>query len=145
MAAFNKYNIFVEDFANKVHDLFGTAGSGADTLKVLLSNTAPNAATHAVRADVTEIGAGNGYSSGGTSAANVGTRSTGTLTVAGTDIVFTASGGTIGPFRYAILYNDTPTSPADPLIGYWDYGSSITLNDTETFTVDFGASLFTVT
>ncbi len=63
---------------------------------------------------------------------------------AGTDIVFTASGGAIGPFRYAILYNDTPTSPADPLIGYWDYGSSITLADTETFTVDFGATLFTL-
>ncbi len=144
MAAFNKYNIFVEDFANKVHDLFGTAGSGADTLKVMLSNTAPNAATHAVRADVTEISAGNGYSSGGSSTANVGTRSSGTLTVAGTDITFTASGGTIGGFRYAILYNDTPTSPADPLIGWWDYGSSITLNDGESFTVDFGASMFTV-
>lgn len=144
MASFNKYNIFVEDFANKVHDLFGTAGSGADTLKVMLSNAAPNAATHAVRADSTEIGAGNGYSSGGSSATNVGTRSSGTLTVAGTDIVFTASGGTIGPFRYAILYNDTPSSPADPLIGWWDYGSAITLNDGETFTVDFGASLFTV-
>ena len=144
MASFNKYNVFVEDFANKVHDLFGTAGSGADTLKVMLSNTAPNASTHAVRADATELSGGNGYTSGGASATNVGTRSTGTLTVAGTDIVFTASGGTVGPFRYAILYNDTPTSPADPLIGWWDYGSSITLNDTETFTVDFGASIFTV-
>jgi hypothetical protein len=144
MATYTKYQIFPEDLENKVHDLFGTAGSGADTLKVLLSNTAPNVATHAVRADVTEIGAGNGYSSGGASVANVGTRSGGTLTVVGTDVVFTASGGTIGPFRYAILYNDTPTSPADPLIAYWDYGSSITLNDGETFTVDFGASLFTL-
>lgn len=144
MASFVKYNQFVEDLTNKVHDLFGTAGSGADTCKVLLSNTAPNAATHVVRADVTEISAGNGYSSGGASATNVGSRSTGTFTLAGTDIVFTASGGTIGPFRYAILYNDTPTSPADPLIGYWDYGSSITLNDTETFTVDFGASILTL-
>lgn len=145
MATFNKYNQFREDLYNKVHDLFGTAGSGADTCKVLLSNSAPNTATHAVRADVTEIGSGNGYSSGGASATNVGTRTTTTFTMAGTDIVFTASGGTIGPFRYAILYNDTPTSPADPLIGYWDYGSSITLADTETFTVDFGASIFTDT
>lgn len=144
MATYNKYNQFVEDWANKVHDLLGTAGSGADTLKVMLSNTAPNAATHAVRADATEIGAGNGYSSGGASATNVGTRSGGTITVAGTDIVFTAAGGTIGPFRYAILYNDTPTSPADPLIGWWDYGAPITLNDTETFTIDFGAALFTL-
>lgn len=139
-----KYEQFVEDLAQKVHDLFGTAGSGADTLKVMLSNTAPNTATHQVRADSTEIGAGNGYSSGGASATNVGTRSSGTVTVAGTDIVFTASGGTIGPFRYAILYNDTPTSPADPLIGYWDYASSITLQNGETFTVDFSTSLFTI-
>jgi hypothetical protein len=144
MASFNKYQIFVEDLTNKVHDLFGTAGSGADTCKVMLSNTAPNAATHAVRADVTEIGAGNGYSSGGASLTNVGTRSGGTFTLAGTDVVFTASGGTIGPFRYAIAFNDTPTSPADPLIGWWDYGSSITLNDTETFTVDLGASILTL-
>jgi hypothetical protein len=61
------------------------------------------------------------------------------------DVVFTASGGSIGPFRYVIIYNDTPTSPADPLVCYYDYGSSITLLDGETFTVDFGASLFTLT
>jgi hypothetical protein len=61
----------------------------------------------------------------------------GTTTVQGTQVVFTASGGSIGPFRYAILYNDTATSPADALIGWWDYGSSITLADTETFTVKF--------
>lgn len=144
MASFVKYENFVEDLSQKVHDLFGTGGSTADTLKVMLSNAAPNAATHKVRADSTEISAANGYSAGGTTATNVGTRSGGTVTVAGTDIVFTAAGGTIGPFRYAILYNDTPTSPADPLIGYWDYGSAITLNDTETFTVDFGASIFTI-
>lgn len=144
MASFNKYNTFVGDLAGKVHDILGTSGSTADVLKVMLSNTAPNAATHTVRADVTEIGAGNGYTSGGSTATLSGTASGGTYTAAGTDIVFTASGGTIGPFRYAILYNDTPTSPADPLIGWWDYGSSITLNDTETFTVDFGASIFTI-
>ncbi len=144
MAAFNKYSIFVEDLANKVHDLLGTAGAGADTLKVMLSNAAPNASTHAVRGDASELGAGNGYSAGGASAQNVGSRASGTLTVAGTDITFTASGGTVGPFRYAILYNDTPSSPADPLIGWWDYGSSITLADGESFTVDFGSSLFTV-
>lgn len=143
MAAFVKYENFAEDLANKVHDLFGTAGSGADTLKVLLSNTAPVVGTHKVRADATELSTGGGYTSGGAAATNVGTRSGGTVTIAGTDIVFTATTG-FGPFRYAILYNDTPTSPADPLIGYWDYGSSITLAAAETFTVDFGASIFTI-
>jgi hypothetical protein len=144
MASFVKYQTFVNDLANKVHDLVGTAGSGADTCKVLLSNTAPNVSTHTVRADVTKLSTANGYTSGGSSATNVGSSSAGTFTLTGTDIVFTASGGSVGPFRYAILYNDTPTSPADPLIGYWDYGSSVTLASGETFTVDFGASLFTI-
>lgn len=140
MATFNKYQQFVEDLGNKVHDLVGTN----DTLKIALTNTAPNAATHAVLADITELGAGNGYSAGGTDTQNDGTESGGTLTVTGVDVVFTASGGTIGPFRYAVLYNDTPASPADPLIGWWDYGSAVTLQIGETFTVDFGASLFTI-
>lgn len=140
MATFNKYQKFARDLADKVHDLVGTN----DTLKVMLSNTAPNASTHAVRADVTEISAGNGYTSGGIDTQNDGAESSGTVTVTAVDLTFTAAGGSIGPFRYAILYNDTPTSPADPLIGWWDYGSSITLADGETFTVDFGASLLTI-
>jgi hypothetical protein len=141
MASYVKYNKFVEDFANKVHDLFGTN----DTLKVALTNTAPNVSTHTVLADITEISAGSGYTAGGADAQNDGTRSGGTLTNAGVDVVFTASGGTIGPFRYAVLYNDTPTSPADPLIAYWDYGASISLLDGETLTVNFAAdTLFTL-
>lgn len=140
MATYVKYNIFAEDLANKIHDIFGTT----DTFKVMLSNTAPNVSTHAVRADVTELTTGNGYTSGGIDTQNDSTRTTGTVTVTTVDCVWTASGGTIGPFRYVIMYNDTPTSPADPLICYWDYGSSITLNDTETFTTDFGASVFTL-
>lgn len=140
MAAFNKYQQFVEDLGNKVHDLVGTN----DTLKVLLSNAAPNAATHQVKADASEISAGSGYSAGGEDVQNDGSESGGTLTVTGVDVTITASGGPIGPFRYVILYNDTPSSPADPLIGWWDYGSSITLQDGESLTVDFGASLFTI-
>lgn len=144
MASYNKYNIFVEDFANAKHDVFGTAGSGADTLKIALTNTAPNTSTHAVLGDITEISAGNGYTAGGNTATNVGTRSTGTTTVAGSSTTFTASGGSIGPFRYAVLYNSTQTTPNKPLIAYWDYGSSITLADTETFTVTI-TNLFTLT
>lgn len=147
MATFNKYECFEEDLHAKVHDLFGTAGSTADVLKVMLSNTAPVLGTHKVRADVAELAAtGRGdYPSGGFSIANVGTRSGGTVTVVATDVTITAAGGTIGPFRYAIIYNDTPTSPADPLVAEYDYGSSITLADGESILVDFGANLFTAT
>jgi hypothetical protein len=137
MASYVKYNIFVEDFANKVHDLFGTN----DTLKVALTNSAPNVATHAVLADISELSGGSGYTAGGEDTQNNGTRSTGTLSVAGVDVVWTASGGTIGPFRYVVLYNDTPSAPADPLIAYWDYGSSITLQIGETFTTDFAGNV----
>lgn len=141
MASAVKYQQFVEDLGNKVHDLVGTN----DTLKVMLSNAAPNVATHQVRADVTELTTGGGYTSGGIDTQNDGSESGGTLTVTGVDVVFTASGGTIGPFQYAILYNDTPSSPADPLIQYWNYGSAITLQDGETFTVDFsGNTLLTI-
>lgn len=143
MASFVRYDIFSEDLSKKVHDFYGTGGTG-DVLKVALSNTTPVVGTQQIRGHITEIGTGNGYAAGGTSATAVGSRSGGTFSVAGTDVVFTASGGTIGPFRYAVLYNDTPTSPADPLIGYWDYGTGVTLQTAETFTVDFGATMFTV-
>jgi hypothetical protein len=143
---FNKYDVFREDLYNKVHKLFGTAGAGADILKVLLSNTAPNAAFHKVRADVAEIGAGTGaYPVGGLSLANVGTRSGGTFSLVATDVTFQPTGGgSFPPFRYAIVFNDT--WPSDPLVGWYDYGTSIpALTDPETFVVDFGATLFTDT
>lgn len=130
MAALVKYNTFVEDLIEGVHDF------DAHTFKIMLTNTAPNAATHTVRANVTELAAGNGYTSGGATTAILTSRSAAVAKVVAADVVFTATGGSIGPFRYAILYNDTPTSPADPLVGYWDYGSSITLLDGETLTVD---------
>lgn len=138
MASFVKYECFVEDVAEKVHNL------GSDTLKIALTNTAPNAATHTVLANITEISAGNGYSAGGSAVTVTGSaQSGGTYSLSqSADVVFTASGGSIGPFRYAVLYNDTSTS--DSLIGYWDYGSSISLNSGETFTVDMGATILTI-
>lgn len=130
MATANKFQQFVEDLAEKVHNL------QSDTLKVMLTNTAP-VATNSVKANLTEISAGNGYTAGGTaSTVSSSAQSSGTYKLVLADVVFTASGGTIGAFRYTTLYNDTPTSPADPLILWWDYGSSITLNDGETFTWD---------
>lgn len=133
MATFAKFNAFVENLAEGVHNL------GTGTLKVALTNSAPSA-SNSTLSDITQISAGNGYSTGGTAATiSTSAQTSGTYKLVLADVVFTASGGTIGPFRYAVLYNDTPTSPADPLIGYWDYGSSVTLADTETFTVDFSA------
>ncbi len=137
MASFNKFDIFSEDLAEKVHDL------NADTLRVYLSNAAPSASGDAVKTDLAEISTGNGYS-GAVDVQNATSRTGGTTSVTGVDVTVTASGGTVGPFQYVPLYNDTPSSPADPLIGWWDYGSAVTLNDGESFTVDFGSSLFTV-
>jgi hypothetical protein len=131
MAAFNKFQVFVENLAEKVHNL------GADALRCLLSNVAP-VATNAVKADLTEITAQNGYAAGGpTPTISSSAQTTGTYKLVLADSVITAAGGSIGPFRYVTLWNDTPTSPADPLIGWWDYGASITLLDTESLTIDF--------
>lgn len=129
MSVFNKFNVFVEDVAKKVHNL------NADILKVLLVNTAP-VATNAVKADLTEIAGGNGYIAGGNAAAfTSGAQTSGTYKLVLADpATWTAAGGTIGPFRYAVLWNSTPA--AGPLIGFWDYGSSITLQIGEPFTVD---------
>jgi hypothetical protein len=146
MATYNKYQDFIEQVFNKVHDLFGTQGSAsnpADTVKLALTNTAPSAANHKLLADITEISAGNGYSAGGTSLSNSCTRASGTITFSGTTVVFTASGGTIGPFEYVVMYNSTPTTPLKPLISWWDYGSAVTLQDGETFTVAFSGGVFT--
>jgi hypothetical protein len=133
MATYNKFNVFLEDQFEGEHDW------DAHTFKVLLTNTAP-VATNSVKADLTELGAGNGYSAGGTATTITTSRSSGTFKAVGSDVVFTASGGTVGPFRYAVLYNDTSTSPDDALVAWWDYGASITLNSGETFTVDFDAT-----
>jgi hypothetical protein len=128
MASFSKFQQFVEDLAKKVHNL------SADSLKVALTNSAP-VATNEILANITEITYTNCSSRAVTTTSCEHT--TGTLKLILADLVLTASGGSVGPFRYVVLYNDTPTSPADPLIGYYDYGSSITLGDGETLTIDF--------
>mgnify|MGYP001608781625 CR=1 FL=1 len=131
---------FAGDLGLKVHNL------DTDDLKIALTNTAPVVGTNAVRADITEIATGGGYTqdAAGNSINGVYSEAGGVGTMTGTDVVFTATTG-FGPFRYAVLYNTTPISPVDPLVGYWDYGSAVTLLAAETFTVDFGASVFTVT
>lgn len=142
MAAYNKFESFVGELGKGTHKLH----AAGDTLKVMATNTAP-AAANDVKADLTEITAQNGYPTGGTDVQNDYTEAGGTGTLTGVDVVWTGTGAgpaAFGPLRYISLYNDTPTSPADPLIGWWDYGSSITVNTGETFTVDFGASIFTI-
>ena len=137
MATFNKLNGFVEHLAEGVHNL------GSDTLTVALSNTAPGsestpptgATTTCVLANVTQVSYTNCSTRAITTSASA--QSSGTYKLTLTDLVLTASGGNVGPFRYVYIYNDTPTSPADPLIGYYDYGSALTLADGETLTIDF--------
>ena len=130
MATFNKFNQFVEDVAHGVHDL------ETDQIVVALcaSANAP-VATNAVLADLTEIAYTNLSSRNVTTTSSAETSGTYKLTL--TDLVLTASGGSVAAFRYIVLYNDTQTTPADPLIGWYDYGSDLTLNDTETLTIDF--------
>lgn len=140
MATYFKFEQFPEDVGVKVHNL----AAAGDTLKVYASNTAPSASLDAVKADLAEITAQNGYPSGGSDVQQDYSQTGGTASLTGVDVVWTASGGAFGPLRYAVLYNDTPVSPADPLVGAWDYGSSVSPGDTETFTVDFGASIFTL-
>jgi hypothetical protein len=130
LAAYNKFNAFVENLAEKVHKL------DTDTLKVFLSNDLPTA-TDAVKADIIEITAQFGYAAGGATVAQSSSAQTGgTYRLVIADPTFTASGGDFGPFQYAVLYNDTPTSPADPLIAWWNYGAPITITNGNSFTVD---------
>lgn len=128
MATYVKFHSFVEHVAEKVHNL------GADQLVVALTNTAPAASTNTVLADITEISYTNLSSRNVTTSSSAQTSGTYKLVCA--DLVLTAS-GSVPAFRYVVLYNDTPTSPADPLIAYWDRGSSLTMENTDTFTIDF--------
>lgn len=131
MATYNKYNTFVDELSKGGHNL-QTA-----TFKVALTNTAPTAATDTVwnTTVAPAPAAANGYTAGGnTITTSSATTTSGTFKLVLADSTFTATSGGIGPFRYAILYN---SSASNKSVGYWDYGSSVTLADTETFTVDF--------
>jgi hypothetical protein len=142
MATFNKINDFVEDLANGVHD-FDT-----DVFKYALSNTAPGSETpnpttdgNGVLANVTEVAYTNLVENRTISSTAV-TLSSGTASFDGDNEVLTASGGSVGPFRYIYLYNDSATG--DPLIGYWDYGSSLTLADGETLSLNLATVFLTI-
>ncbi len=131
MATFFKFNAFVENLAEGVHNL------AANTLKVYLTNATPDAAADSIKTDLAEISAGNGYTVGGvTMTVSSSSQTSGTYRLVLADNSITASGGTIPSFRYAVLYNDSTTSPLDALIGAWDYGSSISLADGESLSID---------
>src|SRR5258708_16180036 len=133
MASFNKFNAFVADVANKVHNL------GSDTLKIMLSNTAP-AAGNAIKTDITEIAAGNGYAAGGSAVTITSSaQSSGTYKLVGNNVTFTAAGGTIATFRYAVIYNSTAAS--GNLIGWWDSGAGQSITTGNTFTVGLDGTL----
>lgn len=138
MASYVKYNQFAEDLIKGVHN-FSTG-----VFKVALSNGTPSA-SHATLSAITELSTANGYTAGGATTTIGGTtQSSGTITITASDpAAWTASGAGI-TFRYAALYNDTPTSPADPLVAYWDNGSSTTVTSGNTLQIDFGANLFTL-
>ena len=144
MAAYNKFDQFVEDLNKAVLNV------STDTLKLLLTNSSPVAADTDVdttfspdkivsTSNVSEIASGNGYVEDGTSiTVTTSSQVAGTFTLAANQVVYTAAGGSIGPLRYVILYDFTAGAAATrPLIAWWDYGSSITLLDGETFTVKF--------
>jgi hypothetical protein len=126
LATYTKFNSFVEAVAEKSHNL------GSDQLTVALTNSAPSASNTQL-SNITEITYTNCSSRNITTSSS--SQTSGTYKLVLTDLVLTASGGTVGPFRYVVIYNNTATN--DELIAYYDYGSSITLADGETFTIDF--------
>ena len=141
-ATFVKFQSFIEALGKGVHKL-QASGSGGHTFKVYLTNNTPNAATHVKKADLAGITEQNGYAA--TDIQQDYSQSGGVGTMTAVDVVFTAVNGSFGPFRYAVIYDDTPTTPdADPLVAYFDSGSSVTTLEGETFTVDFGDSLLTL-
>ena len=138
MASFVKINDFV---ANAVENM----DLESDQLAVALSNTAPGSESSNPTADgngilgnVTQISYSN-LSSRNLTTSSSG-QSGGVYKLVLADLTLTASGGSVAAFRYIYILNDTVASPADPLIGYYDYGSSLTLNDGDTFTIDFSPS-----
>jgi hypothetical protein len=139
MAAYNKFNSFVSDLAQGVHNL------NSNTLKIMLTSVAPNAA-NTIKSNITEIAAGNGYTAGGAAATFVsGNDTAGTYKLVLSPVSWTASGGSIGPFEWAVLYNSSTAN--GNLIGWWDYGTAVTLTNGNTFTVSLDQTngVFTLT
>ena len=132
MASYNKFNSFVEALAEKKHDL----SNDVITVALCAAANAP-VATDAVLTDLTVASVANLDDVTPTVVSS--SQTGGTYTLVLSDLTMTAS-GSVGPFQYVVLYNDTAAN--DELICWYDYGSEITMSSGETFTIDFGASLF---
>jgi len=126
MAGYNKFNCLVADMANKIHDL------SANQLAVALTNSAP-VATNTILSNITEISYTNCSSRNITTTSS--TQTGGTYSLILVDLVLTASGGTVGPFQYVVVYNTVPTNKN--LMAWFNYGGALTLNSGETLTIDF--------
>lgn len=133
MATWNKFQSWAETMVE-------VANLGTDQFVIALTNSAP-IATNSVLADLTQISYTNLSSRNLTTASSSQTGGTYTLTF--NDLTLTASGA-VATFRYVVVYDDTPTSPADPLVGWLDYGSSITMANAETFLIDFTGAAITL-
>jgi len=135
MATYTKFQCFVEDLAEKKHNL------ASDTLKVAFSNAsnAPSASADVKLADIDTVSVANLDSVTLTVSSSSQTSGTYKLVVA--DKTMTASGA-VGPFRYVIIYNETAAN--DELIAWYDYGSEVTLASGDTFKLDFGTELFSL-
>ena len=131
MATATKFQDYSEQFARGIHDW------DAHTFKVALTNSAP-VATNTVLGDITQISGTNGYTTGGATTTIGVSESSGTTTVTGTQVSWTASGGSVGPFQYMVLYNDT--SANDNLVAFWNHGSAVTLSSGDSFTFKFNSA-----
>jgi hypothetical protein len=138
MVAFTKYQNTVEDMLTAIHNLT----AAGHVVKAAIHTDAPTVATDDELADLTQV-TGTGYTAGGIDIANDMTEAGGTATVTATDQVWTATAADWIAARYVSIHNDTATT--DRLLGSWDYGGNFTLGNGETFTIDFGASVFTLT
>ena len=142
MATWTEPDVLSEDIANKIHDF------NSESFYLALSNAAPVLGTTFLLSNVTQISTGNGYTTlvdGGSGAKATTlsfTRSGQTTTVSGTQAVWTATGA-VGPFQYVIWVNDTPTTPLNPVIGWINHGTPITMANTDTYTIPAGA-IFTI-
>lgn len=138
MVAFTKYQDTVEQFWRGTHQLH----AAGHTVRAVIHSDAPVVGTDDELADLTQV-TGTGYTAGGEDTQNDMTESAGTATWTGVDVVWTAGAADWGAARYVSVHNDNSTT--DKLLGSWDYGGNFTLGNGETFTLDFGASVATLT